>query len=206
MDTPSPPLLRLLAALIAVAGFATVIAQVAINTGDGGSPLLAFARLMRFFTLWTNLAGALLFAWIASGRHLSARVLLALATAYAVVALVYHALLAATHHPAGPDWWTNLLFHTVLPATAIGWWFAFAPRAGWRQLPFVMIAPLAYTAFALAVGRATAFYPYFFIDQPRLGWPAFFGWTAALAVFFLAMAALLKGVRGLLGRRVSADA
>lgn len=78
--------------------------QTTINLADEGSRLVAFAHMMRFFTLWTNFGGALLFGWIASGRILSARLLLALATAYCVVALVYHTLLSATHHPVGLDW------------------------------------------------------------------------------------------------------
>ena len=179
-------------------GLATIALQTTLNLEREGSPLIAFAKMMRYFTLWTNFGGALVFAVIAIGRDLSARVQLALATAYAVVALVYHALLAADHHPVGLDWWTNLMFHTLLPAAAIGWWFAFSPRAHWRELPFVMIAPLLYTLFAFLVGAATRFYPYFFLDQPGLGWPNYLAWVAALAAFFLLMGAALKTVRRLI--------
>ncbi|ANY19669.1 hypothetical protein A6F68_01151 [Tsuneonella dongtanensis] len=201
MDQPSPPFSRILAAAIAAAGLATVALQTTINLEVEGSPLVAFAKLLRFFTIWTNLGGALMFAWLASGRGFSARTLLSLATAYAVVALVYHALLSATHHPIGLDWWTNLMFHTVLPAAAIGWWLAYAPAAAWRGLPAVTIAPVIYTPFALIVGAATDFYPYFFLDQPKLGWAALGGWLVALAGFFLVMGAILRGIQGLLPRR-----
>ena len=129
------PLPRALAALIAAIGLTTIALQTTVNLEVEGSPVVAFAKLLRFFTIWTNLGGALMFAWLASGRGFSARTLLALATAYAFVALVYHALLSATHHPVDLDWWTNLMFHTVLPAAAIGWWLAFAPAAAWRSLP-----------------------------------------------------------------------
>ena len=206
MDRPLPPFARLLAAIIAICGVGTVALQTTINLADESSPLVAFAHMMRFFTLWTNFGGALLFGWIASGRILSARFLLALATAYCVVALVYHALLSATHHPVGLDWWTNLMFHTLLPAAAVAWWFAFAPRAILSDLPAVMIAPVIYTAFALVLGRTTGFYAYFFLDQPKLGWTGFAGWVVALALFFLAMGSTLLGLRRLAGRRVSAPA
>lgn len=201
MQTAFPPLSRVFAAAIAVTGLAMVVLQVAINTSSEVSALMALVHMLRFFTLWTNFGGALMFAWLAAGRPLTARVLLALATAYAVVALVYHGLLAATHHPVGLDWWTNLMFHSLLPAAAIAWWFAFAPRIEWRHLPFVMIAPVIYTLFALVVGKTTAFYPYFFLDQPKLGWPGFFAWLVALALFFVAMAAVLKGCRAVLSHK-----
>lgn len=191
---------RPLAAAIALAGLVTLALQTVLNLQRDGSPLVSFALLLRYFTIWTNFGGALLFAWLASGRALSARLLLALATAYAVVAMVYHGLLAADHHPVGLDWWTNLLFHTVLPASAIGWWLAFAPRPQWRALPFVMLAPVLYTGFALVVGRTTGFYPYFFLDQPRLGWAMLLAHLAGLALFFLLTGAVLRGA-GRLTRR-----
>lgn len=195
-DLVLPRNARLFAAVIGVAGLATILLQIVVSAErDGTGYGLAFAHMLRFFTLWTNTAGALVFLSIALGKGHSSRVMLALATAYAVVALVYHALLARTHHPVGLDVLTNLMFHTLLPAAAIGWWFAFAPRPEWRQLPFVMIAPMIYTLFALAVGAATQFYPYFFLDQPRLGWGGFAGWTVALAVFFIVMGAILEVLR-----------
>lgn len=92
------------------------------------------------------------------------------------------------------------MFHTLLPAAAIGWLIAFAQCAEWRHLPFVTIGPVIYTLFALAVGKTTGFWPYFFIDQTKLGWPMFFAWMGALAMVFVAMTALVKGLRGAISR------
>lgn len=200
-DLVLPRNARLFAAVIGVAGLATILLQIVVSAErDGTGYGLAFAHMLRFFTLWTNTAGALVFLSIAWGKVHSSRVMLALATAYAVVAVVYHALLARTHHPVGFDVLTNLMFHTLLPAAAIGWWIAFAPRPEWSQLPFVMIAPMIYTLFALTVGAATRFYPYFFLDQPKLGWGGFAGWTAGLAAFFFLMGAALEGLRRIVRR------
>ncbi len=147
--------------------------------------------------------------WIALGRHVSDRVLFALSTALMIVALVYHALLAADHHPDGLDWWTNLAFHTMIPAATIAWW-VFATRReafAWSYVPYVMVAPLIYTVFALGYGAVTGFYAYFFIDKSALGWGQLFANMAGLAIFFMIMGALLLGLRSLVGRNeFSADA
>ena len=138
--------------------------------------------------------------WVAAGKTVSERVLFALATALSIVALVYHALLAMDHHPVGLDWWTNLAFHTVVPAATIGWWIAWSDRAQltWRSLPLVTPAPVAYTIFALLYGAASGLYPYFFLDLPNLGWVQLLLNVAGLALFFVAMGAILLGLRRLL--------
>lgn len=195
MERVLPRPARIAAGLIALAGFATLALQSTLNLETDGSVVIAFAHMLRFFTIWTNFAGALVFASIAMGRVHSSRVMLALAAAYVVVALVYHVLLSPTHHPVGLDWWTNLMLHSLLPAAALAWWFAFAPVPAWRCVPHVMWAPVIYTGFALVVGATTGFYPYFFLDQPTLGWPVFFAYLAGLAAFFMLVATGLKVLR-----------
>lgn len=196
---------RISAAAIALLAFATLALQTTINEG---SPLVAFALLFRFFTIWSNFAAGAVMGWIALGRNISGRVLFALATALTIVALVYHALLAADHHPVGLDWWTNLAFHTIIPAATILWWIVSTRREGfaWAAVPYVMVAPVIYTVFALAYGAATGFYAYFFLDKSALGWGQLMLNITGLALFFMMMGALLMGLRSLLGRAVSGDA
>lgn len=195
---------RLSAAAIAVLAFATLALQTTINDGRDGGALVAFFMLFRFFTIWSNFAAGVVMGWIALGRHVSLRVLFALATALTVVALVYHALLAADHHPVGLDWWTNLSFHTIIPAATIGWWLVVtrANAFNWGALPFAMVAPVAYTIFALINGALTGFYPYFFLDRSNLGWGQLIANITGLALFFLIMGALLMGLRRLFGQMV----
>ncbi|MFA6220065.1 MAG: Pr6Pr family membrane protein [Erythrobacter sp.] len=199
-STPS----RALAAIIAVAIVGALGLQTAINAGrDEESPLVAFALLLRFFTIWSNVAAALVMTWLALGRRVPQPVLFALATALAIVALVYWVLLAVDHHPVGPDRLTNQLFHSFAPAATIGWWLAFAPPhpITRRSLPVVMIAPVLYTGFALANGALTGFYPYFFLDRTRFGWLQLATNIIGLALFFLAMGGLLLGFKRLVSAR-----
>lgn len=203
MENILTPAQRLSAASIAALAAMTFIAQTSINDG---SPLVAFAMLFRFFTIWSNFAAGLVMGWIALGRPVSKRVLLALVTALSVVALVYHALLAVDHHPVGLDVWTNLSFHTLIPASTIIWWMVVTRHdaLSWSRLPFVMIAPVAYTVFALINGAITGFYPYFFLDKSMMGWGQLALNITGLALFFVAMGALLMGLRRLTRKLASA--
>ena len=201
---------RLSAALIALLVFASFTVQVSINDGN---PFTAFTLLFRFFTIWSNFAAGLVMGWVALGKPVDRRVLFALATALSVVALVYHAVLAADHHPVGLDWWTNLAFHTLIPASVIAWWIAVTRTEGFAlaRVPYVMIAPVLYTLFALTYGELTGFYAYFFLDKQTLGWGPLLANIVGLALFFMVMGGLLMGLRSLFGRtrpssEISADA
>lgn len=196
---------RGLAAFIALSVFAALALQVAISTD--GPPLLAFALLLRFFTIWTNLATGLVMARIALGGRVPAAVLFALATALAIVATVYWLALASTHHPVGLERATNQAFHTIVPLAGIGWWLAFSRGAqGWRNLWPVMVLPVVYTIFALVLGEATGFYAYFFLDKSTLGWGALLVNVAGLAGVFLLVGAILMTIRRSIAGKTMAQA
>ena len=202
MDRQFSGLARTLAAIIGFAALATLALQTTINTEPGTSALENFGLLFRFFTIWSNFAGGLVMLWIAAGRPISERAIFAFATALTIVALVYHALLASDHHPVGLDWWTNLNFHTLIPAAFVGWWLAFSDREtlSWRSLPWVMVFPIIYTIFALIYGAISGFYAYFFLDLPSLGWAQMLINMTGLSLFFVVMGAALLGLRKLVRR------
>lgn len=196
---------RIAASAIGLIAIATLALQTTINTEPGTSYLVHFGLTLRFFTIWSNLAAGLVLVWIGFGRRADERIMFALATSLTIVALVYHALLAGDHHPEGLDWWTNLNFHTLIPAAAIIWWIAFSGRAQltWRSLPWVMVFPIIYTVFALAYGMTSGFYAYFFLNLPSLGWSQLLINMVGLSVFFVMMGAVLLGIRKI-ARRISA--
>ena len=194
---------RTIAAIISLAAFIGLVVQSTLNLERDGSPLVSFALLLRYFTIWSNLAAAVLFAWIAFKGSIHRAVPFALATALTIVAIVYHALLAADHHPVGLDWYTNQMHHTVIPAATVGWWLAFTRPLdnGWKDLPLVMIAPVIYTVFALVYGEMSGFYAYFFLDVPQYGYGRVFANIAGLALVFMLFGALLLGLRRLVSAR-----
>ncbi len=168
-----------------------------------GEFLASWAAMLRFFTIWGNLAAGLVFGWIAWRGRIEPRIPFALAAALVIIAAVYHALLASMHHPEGFEWWTNIAHHTLVPAGGVLWWLLFSRDSlvGWRSLPIVTLVPIIYGAFALAHGAVTGFYPYFFIDLPSLGWGMVLLNMFGLALLFMAVAALLLAIRKIIRAR-----
>ena len=196
---------RSIAGLISLAAFGALALQTTINDG---SVLENFGGMARFFTIWGNIAACLVMGWIASGARVTRGVMAALATALAVIALVYWGVLSGDHHPEGLDRVTNQFHHTIIPAAFIAWWLAYTPPAQKISalIPAIMVPPLSYGAFAFVLGEFTGFYAYFFLDLPSLGWVNFLISNAVLAVFFALMGALLLAAKGFINRRKGIEA
>ena len=199
---------RISAVVIALLAFGTVALQTTINQGEGTGPIAAFLLLFRYFTIWSNFAAGVIMTLVALERRVAPWVLFALATALMQVGIVYHMLLAADHHPIGLDWWTNLMFHTIIPVSVIVRWLVTSRGDGvtWRSVPTVMIAPVVYTFFALIYGEASGFYPYFFLALPQYGWARIVLNIAGLSLFFMLLGAALLGIRRGAARLLSANA
>ena len=194
---------RISAALLSAFAFVSLVLQIYGNMqrGEEFGPVVGW--MFQFFTIWGNFATGVVFARIAWRARIEPRVPFALAAALVIIAVVYHLLLAAQHHPEGLDWWTNLAHHTLVPLGGVLWWLAFSREQmiSWKSLPVVVAVPLVYGGFALANGAVTGFYPYFFLDLPDLGWPLLLANMAGLALLFMAVAALLLGIRKLVTAR-----
>lgn len=175
--------MRYVPAGIAILG--TIALAVQTTLGDDGV-LDNALNLLRFFTIWSNVAACVIMALVAVGRPVAPSILAALATALAVVGLVYWTMLAGDHHPVGLDRLTNQVFHTIVPVATVTWWLRYAPtpRSISPHVPVIMVPPLSYGLFAFVLGELTGFYAYFFLDLPAMGWPSFVLSNIVLAVFF----------------------
>ena len=188
----------MLAGVIAAMACAALAVQPLLGEG---SYLENLGGMFRFFTIWGNAAGCVIMALVALGKPVSRAVMAALTTMLAIIALIYWGLLSGDHHPVGYDRITNQFHHTIVPISIIIWWLRYTPPspAILPLIPTIMIPPLSYGAFALALGQTTGFYAYFFVDLPALGW----GWFAlnnfVLALFFAAFGAALAWVKNKLG-------
>lgn len=158
--------------------------------------------MVRFFTIWGNIAACLAMGWIAFGGAVSRPLMAALATALTVIGLVYWGLLAGDHNPVGYDRITNQAHHTIVPIGTILWWLRYTPGAPaiLPLIPTIMVPPLSYGAFAFVLGELTGFYAYFFLDLPNLGWANFLINNAVLAVFFGCLGAGLVTLKNAAGR------
>jgi hypothetical protein len=181
---------RLMAGAIAIIGGLSLIVQPMLNEG---SYLSNLGGMVRYFTIWGNIAATLAMGWIAMGKTLPRAVLASLATSLAVVGLVYWIVLAADHTPTGLGWYTNQIHHSFVPAATIAWWFRYttpAPKI-MPMLPIIMAPPLSYGLFGFILGEVTGFYAYFFINLPELGWVNFLLNNAGLALFFGGLGAVM---------------
>jgi hypothetical protein len=188
---------RSFAAAVALTAIAALALQYRVALGAPTRPagVAVWWWLAGYFTILTNLGVALMMAATALGHRLSPRTLGGTVVSIVMVGLVYHAILARLWAPQGLAWWADQGLHSAVPLLALGWWLGFGDkRVSLRDLPFWLIWPAAYLAYALIRGALTGFWPYPFLDADQLGWPLV---AANVVSMVLAFAALGLGLIGL---------
>lgn len=182
-------MIRVAAGALAGAALLGLALQAMANHAANG--WAGVAEMLRFFTILTNGLLALLLARLALAGRGGAGTLGFLLVQIAVVGLVYHLVLARTHHPVGLGWWANLLLHGATPLGMLALWGRAGrgqPLSWWRAGQW-LLWPLGYCLGALAGGALTGWYPYFFLDPRVLG-----AGGVALAILALALLFLLLGL------------
>lgn len=171
---------RLFAAVIAVLAWGTSALRYSLTLERllprGGTALDALGWHLSFFTNATALLVAVVMSAAALGiwprRGPSpASVFGATALYAALVAAVYHALLASMWNPRGWTLVADVALHTALPTLTILFWLAFAPKRelGLRHAFLWLAFPLLYFLMVVARGSIDGWYPYFFLHVGRLG-------------------------------------
>lgn len=163
--------------------------------------------LFSYFTVWSNIAVAVVATVIArqpqrDGRwlrafHLSALVMIT------VTGLVYGVLLSGRSELHGFQYLSNFFVHQSVPLLALVVFVVAGPR-GWIDGPTILrclVLPLAWIAYVLLRGLVIHAYPYFFMDVITLGYGTAMEWVGGVLVFGLAVAAILLAVDRLLLRR-----
>lgn len=197
--------LHLVVALVATA--ALVLQTVLVVSGasvlaETEVPPLAtrLVRLVSYFTIQSNFLVAVT-AWqlrrdpARDGRWWRV-VRAATLVGITVTGLVHFVLLRPLLDLEGANWAADKLLHMVVPVLALGAWLLAGPRprVTWRCVLELMAWPLAWLVLTLAVGAATRWYPYPFLDSATDGVGAVVVACVAITVLFLAVAA---GVRAL---------
>ena len=111
-----------------------------------------------------------------------------------ITGLVYATLLAGLVDVHGIDVWVNAGFHYFAPAwTVVGWLlFGPRPRLDWATLGWLWVWPVLWIAYTFAVGAATNWYPYPFLDVQLHGYAIAVRNTAGVIVIALVIIAILK--------------
>lgn len=196
---------RLCAALLALAVCVTIVTRIWLRIDRYDIGLLdTLAFNYRYFTIWTNTLIGLTCASVALGGREPAKVQGGLLLSIAMVAIVYHVLLAHLRDYRGIDRVIDVMLHTALPLGFAGYWLIFVKKAHLRYadiLPW-LILPLVYCIVAmLRAAFLDGRYPYHFLNLADLG-PLRTGINIfGLLVVFSGFGALIVWAGQRLGRR-----
>ena len=187
-------LARLTALAVALTALAALVLHVQVGLMRHPQRPLSVElwRVGRYFTILTVAMVALFFGRAALSGRVAAAWAAGVMLWTAIVATVYHTLLA--RELSGLRLLADHMLHSIVPALVVGWWLAFAPKAGLRPAHALwwLVWPALYAAYALIRGEIDNRHPYFFIDPPLIGWPRVLLWLGLLgAVFWLAGRALV---------------
>jgi hypothetical protein len=198
------PARHLFQAVIAFSAWFGLAVQFDATWSANGSVPAALWIILRFFTILTALAAALVFTALALRPRIAPPALLGgLTLNILLVAIVYRLLLAGTLVQTGQEKLADLFLHSITPALVLLFWLLGVPRGALRPRHVWLWAavPLLYFAYALARGAADGIYPYPFLDVAAIGWPAVLRNAALIAAGFLAAGFGLVGVDRRLARR-----
>ncbi len=199
---------RVVAAVAAIVGWSALLLQLRLSLGmtieDGRGVGAGLVAYFGYFTIVTNLLAALaLGVPLVAGAHALGRwfastgVISMVATAMAVVGVVYTLLLRQTWNPQGWQRVADIALHDATPALFLVYWWLVVPRCTlhWREIPRWCIYPLAYFAYALVRGALIGSYPYAFIDVAALGYARVFINALGLLAGYALIAVLLVALK-----------
>lgn len=188
------------AALLAAVGWFTLALQYSLllNTAPAEQGALeSTARFLSYFTIQTNILAAIaLSAFVTRGHDewlVHPFVRSAIAAYIAVVAVVYHTVLAKLWSPQGAQYAADLLLHTVMPAGYLVFWLTCVRKSGlrWYDPLLWLIYPAAYLLAVLVRGKWSGFYPYPFVDAGALGYAKVAVYAVHVLVVFLVAGAVV---------------
>lgn len=201
--------LRTPAALVALLALSALVLQYVLIlqlTRDNVGMALGTVRFLSYFTIFSNLAVALVACTAAAGRtrfFAQARVRGAVALYIGVTGSIYFFILRHLWQPQGAQWWADTGLHYAVPLAYWGWWLAFTPHGGlrWRNVAGWLMFPLVYVAWVFVRGAWLGEYPYPFIDVGQLGWARVATNAVGVMAVFVVLGLVIVGVDRILGRR-----
>ena len=201
---------RVLAGLAALVGWVALVLQLVLLVGtfqsDGRSAVAAVWRFFGFFTILSNLAAACVMTHAAlrpqARRGLGApRAGLLVASAMAIVGIVYSIALRALWDPQGLSKVADTLLHDVAPVLVVLAFLVRPQHVAWRDAGAALVVPLVYCGYMFGRGALDGWYPYPFLDPNQLAMPQLAGNTVALAIAYGLVALVLAGAARLLRPR-----
>ena len=166
----------------------------------------AVVKFLSFFTILSNIAVGLVLTGsaVAGGARFGrwaerAGTRVAVGVYIAITAMIYHTLLAEQWNPQGPQLVADVMLHTLAPALFLVDVLVFPPSeaAKWSSAWKALVFPAIYGVWTLLHGALTGYYPYFFFEAPRRGYPAVLVTMLLMGAGFYAVTLVLTGLQHL---------
>lgn len=195
----APRILWGIVAVCAVFGMCGSFVQTvgtALSPADGPGLIVSVVRYFSYFTILTNLFVALVAVSLTVGRRPGPllRVLTLNAVTGIVITGVVNWFLLRPGAVIAPGMPTILdtVQHMLVPVLAPVVWLVIGPRGHVHARTFAasLVFPLAYLVWTLVHGAVNSWYPYPFIDIPRVGYASALTVGGLILVIMCALAAL----------------
>ena len=170
---------RTLATIGALLGWAALVTQLSILIGNiqdqGGTWFLAVWRFFGYFTILANILVAIVFTGAAllpdrRSGFADTRVRLPIATAIAMVGLVYSMALRHIWSPRGWQKVADIVLHDVTPVLFLVFCVLVSGSSSlrFRDAVYALVLPFAYVVYAFLRGAMDGWYAYYFLDPTKL--------------------------------------
>jgi hypothetical protein len=189
---------RLFAALIAIFTWVGLAMQFAFAIVNPATQDVAVAeRIIRYFSFFTVVANGII-AIISTSiaiapnsrpaqRLQTGSVLTAAAVYISIVAVVYSLFLRSVVNAQGWHLISDHIVHDVVPVLFVLFWLIYAAKDDIKWIDPVkwLVVPFLYIAYSLVHGALDNWYPYWFADVTKLGYPTALKNSAYVLVAFL---------------------
>ena len=169
-------------------------------------------RIVRYFSFFTVVGNgiiALITSAIAiapaspfSKRLQTGSVLTAAAQYIAIVAVIYSLFLRSVVNAQGWHLISDHIVHDVVPVSFILYWLVYATKkdVNWLDPVKWLIVPVIYIAYSLIHGAFDDWYPYWFADVTKLGYPIALRNAGFVLIAFLIFGFIFAALARLLSR------
>lgn len=197
--------------IVAIIAWAALILQYGLMvTGQpsGAIPKLT-VNFFSYFTILGNLSSALVLtlplvtANSAVGRWWDQPAVRTGVSLYmAVIGVSYHLLLRNIWDPQGWQKVADYTLHYVMPAAMVIDWLAFTPKGllRWKNALWWLPFPALYGLWSQVYGAISGFYPYPFLDLPKIGATGLAVSVVLFLAVFLGLGLLVVLIDGWMGR------
>lgn len=204
---------RIIAGIIAIVGWLSLILQFVLHLNTHVIPEPSFGeRLIRFFSYFTvstniivafTLTAVAFFPATKVGEFFSRLSNQAAVASYiSIVGIVYSLFLRSVWAPERWNAVADHALHDVMPILYVVYRLIFAPKNGiTRSAPLKWLAyPVIYFAYSLIRGAFVDWYPYWFADVTKLGYPKALTNAGLVLIGFLVVGFVFLGLSKLLSR------